>query len=281
MSLQEAADSLGLHYMTVYRYVRQGRLAATRHGTTWQIRSHDLKALQKRTAKSARRGSARAEADRDGLERRMLAGDSAGAWWLVESQLGGGLDPSGILTELLVPALRSIGERWAVGTVSIAEEHQATAVAQRLVGRLGLQFGRRGKDRGTVALAAPSGDLHTLPVAIVADLLRWRGFGVLELGGNLPAAALGEAVATEPRLVAVGIVSTTRGMGAEVAAAAAAARSAVPEVPVFVGGAAIRSATQARRLGADCWTGVGTTAAVETVERLVGSPAARASRHVA
>jgi excisionase family DNA binding protein len=277
MSLQEAADSLGLHYMTVYRYVRQGRLEATRQGTTWRIRPQDLKALKK-VGGRARRGAARTGADSEGLEHRMLAGDSAGAWWVVESQLGGGLDPSGILTELLVPALRSIGDRWAGGTVSIAEEHRATAVAQRLIGRLGLQFGRRGKARGTVALAAPGADLHTLPVAIVADLLRWRGFNVLELGANLPAAALGDALAAEPRLLAVGLASTTRGQEADVAAAIAAARSAVPGVPIFLGGGAVRSTAQARRLGADCWTGAGTRAAVETVERLVGSPVAR---HVA
>ena len=28
ISLQEAADQLGVHYMTVYRYVRHGRLPA-------------------------------------------------------------------------------------------------------------------------------------------------------------------------------------------------------------------------------------------------------------
>ena len=48
----------------------------------------------------------------------MLAGDGPGAWWLVKSHLDGGLDPSGVLNELLVPALRSIGERWASGEIS-------------------------------------------------------------------------------------------------------------------------------------------------------------------
>jgi MerR family transcriptional regulator, light-induced transcriptional regulator len=278
MTLQEAADSLGVHYMTVYRYVRQGRLPATRHGVGWRVRSSDVKALRNNPAARVRRGAARTDADRKNLERRMLAGDTAGAWWLVESQLGGGLEPSGILLELLVPALRSIGERWANGSVSVAEEHRATVVAQRVVGRLGLQFGRRGRDRGVVALAAPSGDLHTLPVAIVADLLRWRGFGVLELGGNTPPEALSDAVAGEPRLLAVGIVATASGLESEVAASVAAVRDVLPDVPIFLGGASITSDAQARRLGGDTWTGRGANAAVETVERLAGSSACRAHR---
>jgi excisionase family DNA binding protein len=281
MTLQEAADSLGVHYMTVYRYVRQGRLPATRHGAGWRVRSSDVKALRSAPAARSRRGAARTGADRKSLERRMVAGDTAGAWWLVESQLGGGLEPSGILLELLVPALRSIGDRWASGSVSVAEEHRATVAAQRVVGRLGLQFGRPGKDRGTVALAAPSGDLHTLPVAIVADLLRWQGFAVLELGGNTPAEALGEAVAGAERLLAVGIVSTTSGLEAELAASVASVRAAVSDVPIFLGGATITSEEHARRLGADTWTGSGANAAVETVERLAGPPAGRAQRRVA
>ena len=143
MTIQEVADSLGVHYMTAYRYVRQGRLPATRLGTEWRIRPSDVAALRV----TGRRGTARTSADREALERQMVIGDSARGWWLLQSHLAGGLDPSGVLIELVVPALRSIGERWASGEVSVAEEHRATAVAQRVVGHLGMQFGRRGKDR--------------------------------------------------------------------------------------------------------------------------------------
>jgi excisionase family DNA binding protein len=279
MTLQEVADRLGVHYMTAYRYVRQGRLPATREGTEWRIRRTDVENL--RNDPGPRRGAARAGADREGLERRMLAGDAAGAWWLVESHLVGGLDPAGILTQLLVPVLRSIGDRWLKGEVSIAQEHRATVVAQRVVGHLGLQFGRRGKGRGVVALATPAGDMHTLPVAIAADLLRWRQFDVLELGGDTPAATLGEAVARETRLVAVGIVSTLSGHDHEVAASVQSVRTAVPDLPIFIGGGAIRSNSDAIDLGADMWTGSGTNAAVETVERIVGPIPSRARRRVA
>jgi MerR family transcriptional regulator, light-induced transcriptional regulator len=277
MTIQEVADSLGVHYMTAYRYVRQGRLPATRVGTEWRIRPSDVAALRV----TGRRGTARTSADREALERQMVVGDSAGAWWLLQSHLAGGLDPSGVLIELVVPALRSIGERWARGEVSVAEEHRATAVAQRVVGHLGMQFGRRGKDRGTVALAAPSMDLHVLPVAIVADLLRWRGFDVIELGGNAPADAVGEAVAREDRLLAVGIVSTVSGLESEVALSAASVRIAVPGIPLFIGGGAVPSEAHAHDLGADLWTGPGSNAAVEAVERIAASAEGRAQRCVA
>ena len=37
LTLLQVADKLGVHYMTVYRYVRTGRLPATRVGGIWQV----------------------------------------------------------------------------------------------------------------------------------------------------------------------------------------------------------------------------------------------------
>jgi MerR family transcriptional regulator, light-induced transcriptional regulator len=271
LTLPEAADRLGVHYMTAYRYVRQGRLPATRVGTQWEVRLSDLEAMTRKGAHKERRGARRIAADVEGMQRRIMADDVAGAWWLVESHLGGGMDASGVLTDLMVPALHSIGDRWANGEISVADEHRATSACQRVIGRLGFQFAPSGKSRGTVALAAPAGDLHALPISIVADLLRWRGMHVLELGANTPASAVGEAVASEGRLVAVGIAVTTPGLNAAMDECIAAVHAARPEVPVFVGGAAVTSERQAKRLGADEWSGLGARAAVDTVERLVSA----------
>jgi methanogenic corrinoid protein MtbC1 len=200
------------------------------------------------------------------LEARLLAGDSAGAWWLIEGRLAGGLEPTSVLTTLISPALRSIGERWASGELGVDDEHRATAVAQRLIGRLGLQFGRPGRSRGTVVVAAPADDLHVLPVAMVADILRWRGFDVVELGANTPADALAHAVEQVDRLVAVGIAATTPGQDETIRASVDAVRASTQGVTIFLGGSAIRSAAHARKLGADYWSGKDGSTVVDIVE---------------
>jgi MerR family transcriptional regulator, light-induced transcriptional regulator len=271
LTLQEAASQLGLHYMTVYRYVRTGKLPATREGVSWRVRAEDVDALEKgRTRVTRSRSRPTSEADTaHAFEARLLAGDSAGAWWLVEARLGGGLDPTGVLTTLVTPALCSIGDRWSNGELSVADEHRATAMAQRIVGRLGLQFGRPGRTRGTVILAAPAGDLHTLPVAIVADLLRWRGFDVSELGANTPAEALAHAVNQADRLVAVGIASTTLGRDTEIMQSVDAVRATTTTAPVILGGSAMRDAVHAHALGADIWTAGDGSHVVEAVETLL------------
>jgi len=278
MTLQEAAEHLGMHYMTVYRYVRLGRLPATRHGSEWRVRQADVEKLRVPPGRSPRHLH-RGDTDRSGLEQRMVAGDAAGAWRLIEGRLSGGSDPPGVLTELLVPVLRSIGDRWAAGDLSVGDEHRATAVAYRLIGRLGLQFGRRGRTRGTVVLAAPSGDLHALPVTIVADLLRWRSFDVVDLGANTPGEAIGEAAGRADRLIAVGIVSTTSGLDAKVAAAVAAVRAVVPDTPILLGGAAIRSQAHAHKLGGDIWTDGEADAAVDAIDELATTRRTRPHHH--
>ena len=266
--------------MTVYRYVRTGKLPATQEGVSWRVRARDVKALGEGRRVVTGPGPRPAATDTmQALEARLLAGDSAGAWWLIEGRLGGGLDPSGVLTTLVAPVLRSIGDRWALGELSVADEHRATAMAQRIIGRLGLQFGRRGRSRGTVILAAPAGDLHTLPVAMVADLLRWRGFDVSELGANTPADALAEAVDHVDRLIAVGIASTTPGRDAEVTQSVEAVRAATPTTAIILGGSAILDDAHARALGADIWTGREGSNVVEAVETLLKSRPVGAATH--
>jgi NAD(P)-dependent dehydrogenase (short-subunit alcohol dehydrogenase family) len=86
-------------------------------------------------------------------------------------------------------SLEDIGDRWAQGELSVADEHRASAVATRVVSRLGARFLPRGPKRGTVVVAAPEGELHGVPVSMAADVLRWHGFAVVDLGADTPADA--------------------------------------------------------------------------------------------
>src|SRR4051794_36247571 len=175
ITLQEAAERLGVHYMTAYRYVRTGRLPARRDGVQWMIAPADLKKMRAPGRPRRRSGGVRVEGPAK-LAARMVAADEAGAWSLVEAALASGVDPADIYLDLLVPALEAVGDGWAAGSWTVADEHRATAVAQRLIGRLGPRFARRGRTRGSVVLGAPARELHGLPSAIVRDLVREAGF---------------------------------------------------------------------------------------------------------
>jgi len=252
LSLDDVADRLGVHYMTAYRYVRTGRLPARKVGATWRVRPEDLDRFRAPEPAPAATGRRRADYARR-LEDRLVAGDEAGAWTVVQAALAAGIDPDELYVEVLGSALAAIGDAWAAGAISVAQEHRASVVAQRLIGRLGPLFARRGRKRGTIVLGAPPGDHHGLPSALLADLLRGDGFVVTDLGADTPEWSFVETARDADRLLAVGLSVTTEGNDDAVRRTIDALRQGV-EAPIVVGGRAVHSERHARLLGADHWS---------------------------
>jgi excisionase family DNA binding protein len=270
VGLRRAADVLGVHYMTVYRYVRVGRLPAKRDGATWRVALKDVERLRTPEPRPSRLRPSR-ERRPEWFVDRLIAGDEPGAWKIVEEALASGASAHEIYTDVLIPALRTIGERWEVGELSIASEHRASAVATRLVGRLGPMFARRGLSRGTVVVGAPEGDLHALPSAIIADLLRGRGFEVLDLGANTPVSSFVECARGANRLIAVLVGATSHESVTPLIQIAQHLRDESIGAPIFFGGAAVPSERVAHTLGADRWSGSDADAVIAAVEDVAAS----------
>jgi excisionase family DNA binding protein len=258
ISIEEAAERLGVHYMTIYRYVRTGRLLATTRGGRRRIRPRDLALVSAASTRAAApatqggRGAASLSMAVDRLRDRLIAGDAAGAWSIIESALLAGT-PGDVYLRLLGPCLATIADGWEQGRISLADEHRATAVALGTMGRLSPLFKRRGRRRpGLVLLAGAEGDPHAIPLAMVADLLRAEGFDVIHLGAAVPAEPP-VAMAAAADLCAVGLsVSTTHGV-AKARRAVGELHRRVPGVPVMLGGPAVRHEKGARQAGADGW----------------------------
>ena len=258
LTLHEAAASLGVHYMTVYRYVRLGLLPAEKVGGSWQVTESDLTAFATPAAadddEPVTRGGRRPAPWSQRLEARLVAGDGPGAWGVIEAALAGGCELDAVYLDVIAPAMASIGERWSTGDIDVAVEHRATGIALRLVARLGPRFARRGRSRGTVVVGAPAGEDHSLPIAMLADLVRGAGWDVSDLGADLPDDAWLSAVAHVDHLSAVGVSVTVTDRLPAAAVLLAALRGAVdPSVLLAVGGAAVHDIDQARALGADVW----------------------------
>ncbi|MEX1217997.1 MAG: B12-binding domain-containing protein [Acidimicrobiales bacterium] len=252
-TLTEAADHLGVHYMTVYKYVRTGRLAATKVGGGWVVDNRDLDAFVASSSNDAQAsGPTHRHVDWSArLGDRLVVGDEAGAWSVIEASMASGVTPTEIYLEVLAPALAAIGAGWAIGEVTIAEEHRATTVTNRLIGRLGPRFNRAGRTRGTIVIGAVAGDHHAVPIAMAADLIRGQGFSVMDLGADSPPQSFVDAAQLADRLVAVGISSTKGGIDDAVIATADAVRQLVG-CPIVIGGNGIGE--KARTAHADAIT---------------------------
>ena len=247
-TLHEAADRLEVHYMTVYRYVRLGLLDAQKIDGSWVVTEEDLEAFTKPKAGRPTTGESRWP---ERLEARMLAGDAVGAWAVVESAMASGASPEEIYSDILGPTMVNIGDRWERGEIGIEDEHLASAVAGRIIGKLGPRFARRGRNRGVVVATTPPGERHGFGVAMVADILRGRGFEVLELGPDLPIDRLIASLRKVSGLVAVCLSVVSDQFIGSCGDAISAIKAEFGDVPVLVGGGAIASPDVARSLGAD------------------------------
>ncbi len=256
LSLHEAAERVGVHYMTIYRRVRLGILPARKVGGTWMVDPADLERTTTTPDRGRRRrgtGHPRVSTWQERLQARMLSGDAAGSWQVVEAAMASGLEPGEIYVSILTPTLRDIGASWRSGDISIDQEHLASSVAATLIGRLGPRFARPGRKKGVVIVAMPPGERHGLGVAMLADILAHAGYGVLNLGPDTPTASFAAAMHDAGSLAAVivSVVDSERRPAA--GRLLAAARRERPSVPRLVGGHAIPDERAALDLGADGW----------------------------
>ena len=101
-----------------------------------------------------------------------------------------------MLGEVVLPYLRELGDRWATGEVSVAQEHFASNLIR---GRLlGLARDWGSGEGPNVLLACPPGEAHDLGLIVFGIEVARRGWRVTFLGADTPIATI-EATARRLR----------------------------------------------------------------------------------
>jgi DNA-binding transcriptional MerR regulator/methylmalonyl-CoA mutase cobalamin-binding subunit len=123
-------------------------------------------------------------------------------------RLFGTLSLDAVLSEVVVPYLHELGDRWEGGDVSIVQEHFASNVIR---GRLMALARGWGRGAGPLALlACVEGEQHDLPLVVFGLLLREHGWRIAYFGANTPLESLARAVG-EMKPSAVIVSGTTKG----------------------------------------------------------------------
>lgn len=134
------------------------------------------------------------------IDEALLAFDEPGAHAALD-RLFSTVNMEAALEHAIMPELRSIGERWAAGAVSVAQEHfGSTLVRGRLLALA------RGWDRGRghrAVLACLPGELHDIGLIAFGIVLRRQGWRILYLGQDTP---IETAAATARRARAAALV---------------------------------------------------------------------------
>jgi excisionase family DNA binding protein len=187
LELQQAADALGVHYQTAYRWVRSGKLPAQLIGNKYRVSRHDLNTLAARRATP----SAPAAPSRKRVERQaelvhaaLLEGDEATVRRVARRLVEEGTSIIELIQSVFAPPLRRVGQMWHDGALPIWAEHRAAAIVERSLGDL--VPNPRGRRLGTAMVAAVAGDQHSLPTTMAAVALREANWQVHHLGANLP-----------------------------------------------------------------------------------------------
>jgi DNA-binding transcriptional MerR regulator len=148
-----------------------------------------------------------------------------------------------VVEQVVLPAMREIGNRWQSGKVSVAQEHFATGVLRERMLSLGRNWGAGVGPRAL--LACPPAELHDLGLVAFGVVLRDRGWRVTYLGPDTPIETIARTAADlDPAAVVLAALDPER---FEAAADEIAALGR--EVRVLIGGQGADD-LQAQRLGA-------------------------------
>jgi len=234
MQLRDAAEILGVHYQTAYAWVRQGVLPARKTGRGYDVSESDVSALAARRASgTAPRLQIRVrdwDVQADRLYAAVMAGDETLARHAFD-RLARGVPLAELCERVIAPTLRRVGNEWAAGEVSIAAEHRASAICERLIAARTHQ--PQGRPRGIAVVTTPPGERHGLPALMATTCLREDRWLVHHLAADLPA----DEVAGLARQAGAGLVvlssSTTKGV--EVAGEAAETITRSSGLPVLTG----------------------------------------------
>lgn len=120
-----------------------------------------------------------------------------------------GLPLEDALRDVVVPLMHGVGEDWAKGTLSVAQEHFATQVVR---GRLTVLSRGWSRSEGPVAwLACPPGELHDLPLFVFGIVMHRRGWRIRFFGAHTPVHDLiAVARVTPPHLVVLAATTPHR-----------------------------------------------------------------------
>ncbi|MGZ8578059.1 MAG: cobalamin B12-binding domain-containing protein [Actinomycetota bacterium] len=208
------------------------------------------------------------------LKQGLIAADMEPAVGAAQRLIDGGMDPKSVLEDAMAVAMFDLGEMWKRGEVFLPEVVASAEVfrACNAIVEPALLAQRGEADGGhLVVLATVKGDLHDLGKNMVAAMLRTSGFEVLDLGKDVSADRIIEAIRERtPVIVGLSALLTTTVPYQQTVIERLGTEGLRDRVKVMVGGAPV-TPEWAERIGADGYAN-NAPEAVDIARKLVGDP---------
>jgi corrinoid protein of di/trimethylamine methyltransferase len=212
------------------------------------------------------------EQDLETLRTALIAADRDAALGAVQRLIAAAVDPRTILESGMARAMFTLGEMWKRGEVFLPEVVASAEVFRRcneLVEPVLLASKQEADATYLVVLLTVKGDLHDLGKNMVGAMLRTSGFEVHDMGKDVSADRVVEAIRElRPSIVGMSALLTTTVPYQETVIKKLTAEGLRDEVKVMVGGAPV-TPEWAERIGADGYAH-NAPEAVEMAKKLVG-----------
>ena len=157
-----------------------------------------------------------------------------------------------LVNDFLIPALDKVGQGFEKGTIFLPQMLQAATAAQAGFDIVKTKLAESDKETvslGQVVIATVKGDIHDIGKNIVKVIMENYGFQMIDLGRDVPPAAIVETVKEKNiKLVGLSALMTTTLKSME--ETIVAVKEAAPDCKVMVGGAVL-TADYAEKIGAD------------------------------
>lgn len=155
-----------------------------------------------------------------------------------------GLGIAVVLEEVVPQVMHAVGNGWVDGTMTIAQEHLASATSVSLILE-SVRTLRPDPKAPRLLAATPSGEPHSVGAVLAVGIAALEGWAVTYLGPGLPAAEWANAARSlDAQVIAVSVVAPTD--PARVVAELGLLRAALaPSVTVAVGGGGIARVAEA------------------------------------
>lgn len=167
----------------------------------------------------------------------LLAGERKQCEKIVLDLVAEGVGLKDLYVNLFQRALYHVGELWESQQVSVAVEHLATAITERMLTLVQAQtFSGQARDR-TIIIACVADEYHQLGGRMIADFCELHGWRSPFLGANTPVADLLKLI-EERHPTLLGLSLSIYFNLPALLEAIDAVSSKFPELPILVGGQA-------------------------------------------
>jgi len=212
--------------------------------------------------------------DLETLKAALIAADRDLALAATNRLIDAGTDPTIVLEQGMAVAMFDLGEMWKRGEVFLPEVvasaevfKQCNAIVEPV---LLAQKDPDAEANVLVVLATVKGDLHDLGKNMVGAMLRTSGFDVLDLGKDVNATTIIEAIREHtPQVIGLSALLTTTVPYQETVIKKLVAEGLRDQVKVMVGGAPV-TPEWADKIGADGYAN-NAPEAVEIARKLTGA----------